>query len=162
MHWGEAITRGTAQLAVACYLLRVLADLSGSRSRTLASWQRGFWTLGSVAMGLHIGAAFQFIHHWSHAEAVRHTAEQTAQVTGWHWGGGIYFNYAFAAFWLIDAVRWWRRDVQAFPQTRLGFWTTHTVFALMMFNATVVFGPAYWQWAAVIFGGAAIAVWGRR
>ncbi len=160
MPWGEAITRGTAQLAVGCYLFRVLADLSGSRSRTLALWKRGLWTLGALAMGLHIAAAFQFIHHGSHAEAVRHTAEQTARVTGWDWGGGIYFNYVFAAFWLIDAVRWWRRDAQSYPQTRLGFWATHAVFGFMMFNATVVFGPWYWRCVFVIFSGTAVLTWG--
>ncbi len=158
MPWGEAITRGTAQLAVACYLLRVLADLSGSPSQSLAVWTRRSWTLGALAMAVHVGAAFQFVHHWSHAEAVRHTAEQTAQVTGWDWGGGIYFNYAFAAYWLFDAFRWRRRKAQTNPP-RFQFWATHAAFAFMMFNATVVFGPAYWTWVALMFGGAVLLIW---
>ena len=151
MEWGEAITRGTAQIAMACYLSRVLLDVAGWNSEAANSWKRGLWTLGCLALWLHVAAAFEFVHHWSHRDAVEATAEQTRRVTGWFWGGGVYVNYAFAAFWLLDVLSWWRQGTEAAHGSRGWFWLTQAVFGFLIFNATVVFGPSYWRYVAAGF-----------
>jgi hypothetical protein len=97
----------------------------------------------------HVACAFEFQHDWSHAAAYAHTAKRTAEVTGWSWGGGLYFNYLTALLWSLDAVVcWcWARGRWAPPRPyRLaagGF------LAFMIVNATVVFGAPFWRWLAV-------------
>jgi hypothetical protein len=159
MEWGEMLTRGLAQLAVACYLVRVLADIGGWHSLSIARANRWVWSIGCAALWLHVAAAFHFIHHWSHAEAVRQTAEQTRQLTGWSWGGGVYINYAFAFFWLMDVAFLWRRGLKPDSRSAASFWTIHSMFGFMMFNATVVFGPLYWRYVGLVFAGLGIAAW---
>ena len=161
----EVLTRWSVRLAVAFYLVRVFIDLRfagrhGTASQ--ASRARWFWTLGFVFYVVHVACAFGFYHQWSHLAAYRHTAEQTAAVLGIDWGGGLYFNYAFTLFWLTDLVRWWRGGVE-FPYRRRGyFWTLHAVFAFMMFNATVVFGPPWWRWTAPVIAAALVTAWLSR
>jgi hypothetical protein len=162
MPGGEALTRSLAAIAVVCYLLRVLIDVWGSRSQRIARWNRRVWTLGCLALWLHVAAAFHFIHDWSHAAAVRQTAEQTKQLTGFAFGGGVYFNYVFAAVWLLDVVLCWRRGWNDPANAPARFWTIHAVFAFMMVNATVVFGPAYWRSVGIAFAGLFAAVWACR
>ena len=65
------------------------------------------WTAGFVVFVAHMFAAFQFVHHWSHADAYADTARKTAALTGLDWGGGLYMNYLLAVVWLAD-VLWWR------------------------------------------------------
>ncbi len=155
MHEGELLTRGLAQLAVGCHLFKVLSDLRGSHDR----WARWVWTLGCAGLWLHIVAAFHFVHDWSHAEALRQTAEETRKLTGWYWAGGIYINYAFAGLWLFDVLGWWSAGHKPRPQSPARFWTIHAVFAFMMLNATVVFGPDYWRIVAVSFTAVAVLIW---
>jgi hypothetical protein len=159
MEWGEVLTRLLAQLAVACYLLRVLLDLGRRRSPHIAHWKRRVWTAGCAALWLHIAGAFHFVHDWSHADAVRQTAEQTRELTGWAWGGGVYINYAFAIYWLIDVILCWRRDSKSVSPPPARFWAIHAIFAFMMINATIVFGPAYWRYIAIAFTAVTLAAW---
>jgi hypothetical protein len=41
---------------------------------------------------------------------------------------------------------WWRRAVRHQQTPRAVFWSVHALFAFMLFNATVVFGPPFWRW----------------
>lgn len=157
---GDALILWTARLMVGCYFARVVIHL----------WQRGpqkepaarlFWTLGCGLLLAHLAAAFGFRHHWSHAAAYAHTAARTAAVTGLNWGGGIWFNYAFALFWTADVVRCWRKPADS-PEPGTRFYTVHAVFALMMLNATAVFGPWWWKWAAAIAMIVLGALWSLR
>lgn len=153
LHLGETLIRWSIRLAVACYLARVFMDLRFWRR---CGWgdhgrkTRWFWTLGCALYVIHVACAFGFRHHWSHASAYNHTAEQTAAVTGIHWGGGLYFNYAFTAFWLADTIAWWKRGIDFPYRSSRYFWTLHGVFAFMVLNATVVFGPPFWKWAGIL------------
>lgn len=153
---------------VLCYLARVLLDwrtagldqpdrsaLAHSRTARLA------WTAGCGLYLLHVLSAFALVHHWSHVAAYEHTADRTAAVVGWRWGGGLYINYAFTLLWLADTTAWWVRG-RRWPPTRSYFWMLQAVFALMMFNATVVFGPALWRRAALIGAAAAAIGWAVR
>lgn len=151
----EWITRAAIWIALLCYFAATITRLSpNSRNSSLPRW---FWTLGCLAYVAHIFCAFQFYHFWSHEAATADTARQTAEVTGWNWGGGIWFNYLFTIAWIADVARMWRfklttpsRRIQILPACWQAF------FFFMVFNATVIFasGPARWLGA---IGCAAVA-----
>lgn len=149
----ELLTRWSVRLAVACYLGRVALDMGlvtpwpARSTMRLARW---VWTVGCLLYLVHVLCAFAFFHDWSHSLAYAHTAAQTAAVVGIRWGGGLYFNYVFTLFWLADAAAWWAGDVHTHYRRGWYFWTLHVVFAFMVFNATVVFGPPPWRPVAMI------------
>lgn len=169
----DAWLRWPIRLAVACYLVRVLGDLHRSRRQRdadepLQSRPRGglpvrwrvLWTVGWVAYLVHVWAAFEFVHHWSHAAAFQQTAEQTAAVVGWNRGEGIWFNYAFTLLWTVDICRQWLCPLRS--TCRLVWHPVvescwQGLLALIVFNATVVFGPTYWWLVAVVFAG--VSAW---
>ncbi len=156
----ELVTRWTVRLAVACYLGRVAIDLGllcDWASQSPGKIARWLWTVGCLFYVAHVICAFAFFHEWSHNFAYAHTAAQTEALTGFRWGGGLYLNYAFTLFWLADTIGWWARDVNSHYRIRGYFWSVHAVFAFMVFNATVVFGPPVWRWVAPIVG-AALAI----
>lgn len=117
-------------------------------------WLRGArwaWTAGCTCFLVHVFAAFSTFHHWNHQSAYDEVARQTNDFAGLNWGGGIYFNYLFAAAWLCDVVWWWNNP-QAFlrrPQWVETAW--HGYFFFMIVNGAVVFvhGPARWLGAVL-------------
>ena len=162
---GELLTRCTIRAAVACYLGRVLLDVRFLRpgSRRMPSMiyrlARWLWSAAGALAVVHVVLAMGVFHGWSHEAAYRHTARETAAVTGLAWGGGLYVNYAFVALWMADIAAWWLRG-PTFPYRRRAFfWTVQIVFAFIMLNATVVFGPPLWRWVAA--GAAAALVLAR-
>lgn len=157
---GEALVRWSIRVAVACYLGRVFLDIGLWPNR--ARWPRyhaarGLWTIGCGCYLLHVLSAFAFFHTFSHEQAYRHTAAQTQQVTGIDWGGGLYVNYAFTLWWAADTTVWWAGDVRLPYRRRSYHLMLHAVFAFMMFNATVVFGPPEWRYAGCVVGAAIAA-----
>jgi hypothetical protein len=145
MSFGEHVTRWTIRAALVCCALaavELLRNRPTSGGRPAQLW----WTAGFVLYLAHVAAAFQFVHHWSHAAAYRHTAQQTYEICGIDWGGGLYFNYAFTLAWLADVVWIW---TSGHPQSSRPGWlrlTWYAFFVFMVINATVVFedGPARW------------------
>lgn len=134
---GEMLTRWTVRLALGLYVLTVALRLAAPGRRGAA---RLAWTAGCGLFLAHVAAAFHFFHSWSHADAYRETARQTAERVGTDWGGGLYFNYVFAAAWAADAAWWWLRGLHGYD--RRPRWVgaaLHGFFAFMAFNATVVF-----------------------
>jgi hypothetical protein len=118
---------------------------------------RLFWTLGAAALGLHMAAAFQWYHHWSHSAAVVATAEQTATVTGWRWGGGVWINYAMLALWSWDAIRWWNTDGNCKASTPPI--ALRGAFAFLWFQGAVVFAHSGIRAiAGLVFVGLAIRI----
>src|SRR4029079_17504189 len=99
MDTSKLITRLTALAAVALYGASLLVDRPQSppAARQKARW---LWTGGCAIYLVHMACAFGLIHNWSHADAYRHTAERTAELVGFDWGGGLYFNHLFTAVWL--------------------------------------------------------------
>ena len=75
MSAADLLVRGTACMA---FVLYVAALVLGKRP----DWSRGLWTTGCLVFWLHVACAFQFVHHWSHAEAFEATARQTLETTG--------------------------------------------------------------------------------
>jgi hypothetical protein len=145
METGELLTRWTVRVAAGLYVLALALRLS-ARDRPWLVCARLFWTVGCFAFLLHVVCAFQFYHHWSHSVAYETTANQTADVVGLHWGGGLYANYAFALVWLVDVAWWWRGLERYEARPRYVEWTIQGFLGFMMFNATIVFGRAVARW----------------
>ena len=145
---GELLTWWSVRLAVAGYAARLLLDAgvpAGPRSQKLA---RLIWTTAWALYLLHVAAAFHFYHGWSHTNAVHFTARQTWETVGIDWGGGLYANYAFSLIWTADVAAWWWIGWQYPLLHRRMYAAVQILFAFMVFNATVVFGPTWWRWAA--------------
>lgn len=142
----DFIVRTTAAVCVGLYLVACLVALKRSAAdRTAKIW----WTAGWVMLIVHTAAAFHYRHDWSPLLAADHVAQRTEQVVGFYWAGGIWFNYALLLAWGIDVALLWTIGA---PKV----WTlfVHAFLAMMVISATVVFGPAYWWIAAVLFGAA--------
>lgn len=148
----ELLTRWSVRIAIACYLGRVALDLgllNRSGALSVSKISRWLWTIGCLFYVSHVICAFEFFHQWDHGRAFAHTAAQTESLIGIRSGVGLFFNYAFTGLWLADTSAWWLRDANKHYQTRAYFWTVQGVFAFMVFNATVVFGPRIWNLAAI-------------
>ena len=126
----------------------------GSSDKGLQSW-RVAWTVACVLLVTHVLAAFHFEHNWNHTAALRHTAEQTARVTGINWGGGLYFNYAFLMLWFVDVAFLWRAPDRTHPRLHQ---FTNLACVFMVINATVVFGPRWWIWPVTVVGLIAVVI----
>jgi hypothetical protein len=156
---GDAFTRNTARLTVACYGLAgvLMTLLRGDEWQAVSGrgrLTRWCWVLGVAAFWVHVAVAYHFIHHWSHAHAVQHTREVGGV------GEGIYVSHFFGLVWLLDAA-WWLarpRGYAARPAWLGGL--VHTFMAFVVFNGTVVYepGPIRWAGAALFLVLAALLV----
>jgi hypothetical protein len=156
------LTLWLARASMAFYAIAVLISASrrDSSPKKFKQWQAA-WSAACLLLIAHVVAAFHFEHHWSHITALQHTAEQTAQVTGINWGGGLYFNYAFLVLWLVDVAFLWRVSEHSHSMLHR---VTSLACLFMVVNATVVFGPGWWFWpvAAVGLAAAVIYQWSHR
>lgn len=134
----------TARLAAGCYLARVALRLA--RPGKVPSFPECLlWTAGAALLLLHVAAAFHLVHHWSQSSAWEATARQTAKVYGVNWGGGVVINELFLLLWSADAARLWReRRVGRRLAPLWWSWLVHLTFAVLMVNATAVFGSRGW------------------
>jgi hypothetical protein len=139
------LTRGTALAAMGLYAATLMLRAGAKRAPGRLRLARLAWTAGCIIFLAHVGCAFHFYHHWSHAAAHENTARRTAAVVGWSWGGGLYFNYIFALLWPMDVALWWRNAAGSRFPAGLDY-LVQGFFALMAFNATIVFaiGPVRW------------------
>ena len=137
---GTAITLITARASAILYACSLGLLLIGPRHDRLA---RVSWTLGCALLWVHVTAAFHFVHHWSHAEALRFTAEQSARLTGARAGWGIYLNYLLMLVWAGDCAWWWLAGINAYrARHRAITFLMHAFLLFMMVNATVVFASS--------------------
>ncbi len=102
-------------------------------------WSTAAWRFGAISFLVHVGAAFEWVHGWSHAQALAATAQQTRAVTGWNSGGGLWVNYAFAATWVWVALFWPR-----LPLTARRIWVGWFLF--MELNGAVIFVSGAKRW----------------
>jgi hypothetical protein len=107
------------------------------------------WTAGCLFYLLHVYAAFEHFHGWSHAAAYAETARQTSELFGIHWGGGLFFNYVFTLVWLADVVWWWRGVEVYASRPRWAAATIHVFLAFLFFNGAVVFASGFSRWAGL-------------
>lgn len=111
----------------------------------LVRFSRGLWTAACGFYLLHMITAFAFFHNFSHREAYEATARQTQALLGVHYGGGLYWNYAFTAVWIGDVLWAWMGNYAR--RARWVSWSIHGFLGFLFFNATVVFGKGWIRWA---------------
>ena len=137
-------TQTTIWLALICWFLATGRRIhcQGREDRTT----RLLWTLGFAAYVAHVLLAFHFHHQWSHDAAVEDVAKQTGETTGFHWGGGIWFNHFFTLAWAVDTIHLWLRpDATSVAGQKIrNAWRGFMFF--MIFNATVVFEDGFIRW----------------
>ncbi len=135
------LTQATIWIAMLAWTIAIL--------RREHSWSG----VGLVFYILHIFAAYEFHYQWSHAVALSETARQTAEVTGWESGVGLYFNYALAAILASDLAFQYIRGKRPLPRIVDGL-----VF-FMIFNGAVVFGNGAVRLYGAILCGVIAAAW---
>jgi hypothetical protein len=147
----DVVTRQTARVAVLFWGLASAFRLTDHRD-----WARAAWVVGAVTFLVHVTTAFDRVHGWSHAAAVRHVES----VSGF--GPGLLVSYAFTVLWAADAGWWWldRRGYESRPG-----WldqVVHGFIAFVVFNGTVVYETGFIRWAgAGLFAGLAF-LWAHR
>ncbi|MEW6302241.1 MAG: hypothetical protein AB1705_02145 [Verrucomicrobiota bacterium] len=157
MDTGELLTRGSIWLALGCYFAAAGVTLTKGRDGAV----RWLWTVGCAAYLAHVVAAFHFFHDWSHAAAYAETARQTAELTRWNWGGGIYINHLFTLVWTADALWWWLKPDGYAKRPQWMEASIHSFFVFMIFNGAVVFGHGPVRWFGVAGLGVLGVVWWR-
>ena len=105
---GEYLTRATVRVALAYYAAALALMLTLRPEEWVASTSRGrlarwCWALAWLTYAVHVGMAFHYYHHWSHADAVRHTRAVSGV------GEGVYVSYLFSLVWALDVAWWWLR-----------------------------------------------------
>jgi hypothetical protein len=141
---GQSLTLWSVRVACVLYAAALAAWLTHKPSRA-----RALWTLGLLAFLSHVAAAFSSYHGWSHRAAYEATASRTGEMFGVYWGGGLYFNYVFAAVWTAD-VGWMWLDGRSYKQRPK--WVSaviHTFLAFMFLNGAIVFASGWIRWVAV-------------
>ncbi|MBY0522337.1 MAG: hypothetical protein K2R98_03020 [Gemmataceae bacterium] len=145
---GDHLIRGTIRLSLLFWFLAVNlmlwlrpAEWPGVGRGNLA---RYCWTLAWAAYVIHLGMAFHFYHHWSHADAVQHTAD----VTG-GFGEGIYFSHFFTAVWTADVAWWWLWPFLYARRPGGIDRGLHAFLLFIIFNGTVVYEEGPIRWAGV-------------
>ena len=71
----------TARLAVVLYLVGLGLRFWKNDSKL----SQVVWTVGFFVFLVHVWAAFEYVHQWSHTAAWQHTAVHTENLTGWYW-----------------------------------------------------------------------------
>jgi hypothetical protein len=153
MPLGELLTRWTVRYAVAFYVASLATRGFAPKSSRIA------WTVGCLAYLLHVAAAFAYYHDWSHDQAYTFTAQQTNDVVGIDWGGGLYVNYWFTLVWIGDATWWWLNAESYRHRPRWLDASIHGFLGFIVFNATVVFATGFSRWFGIAACGLLIAVW---
>ena len=101
------------------------------------------WLAGWLMLCVHIAAAFDLVHGWSHAAAFEHT-ERTAGV-----GEGVFVNYAFVLLWGLDVLWLLIGPASYARRSRWIGWPLHGFLAFVTFNATVIYGTGLARWLGV-------------
>ena len=160
---GSFLIAITIYVSLIAYLLAVVCWVAGRRDEVY----RVLWTVGCTFLWAHALCAFHFYHGWSHADAVRLTAEQTKAVIGYEYGNGIWYSYLLLLIWMIDVVRLWRIGIPkpsaAASETETNesvcrsswFWPVfsycvHAYAFFILFNGTVVFEEGAVRWGGII------------
>ncbi len=146
---GDDLVRWTVRLALvywaAAVALLMFLEPGERRAESgrgrLARW---CWTLAWAAYLVHLGMAFHFYHHWSHADAVEHT-ERVSQL-----GAGIYVSHFFTLVWSLDVAFWWLRPGRYAARSPWVDRLLHGFMVFIVFNATVVYESGPIRWAGLV------------
>lgn len=122
---------------------------------------RGAWWAFVTGLALaivHTVLAFEIVHAWSHDDAVRNTAMQTAAVYGTAVGSGVYVNYVFFAAWLADAW-WWRAAPSGYERPALATWALRGFYFVIILNAAVIFAAGWRRAIGAVLVAALVGGW---
>jgi hypothetical protein len=154
--WADVAVRGSIAAATLSWAAAVWLQW---RHPSRGAVARAFWTIGAGLTIIHAVAVFHYIHHWSQDEALAHTARQTAALTGLHWGGGLYVNYAFISLWAGDAALWWRDRASYEGRSAVSRDILLAIFVFMFVNGGIVFAHGSARAIGLISVG--IVIWAR-
>ena len=146
----EAVARWSAWPAFLCYAAALAIGFLSREPRRMGL-ARGLWTVGWLALVVHVSVAMLLVHHGSWQAAYEHTAERTLAATGWNSGSGVWFNLVTVFVWGFFVLWMWLRPHAVERRPRWLEWTVHFYVAFMMINATLVFGSPAAQIAAGLF-----------
>ena len=150
------LIHGTVRLSLLCYFAALAGGLLVSdQPLRQERWLRAAWTAGLLLLLAHIAAVFHFVHHWRHALAVAHTAQETRAVIGLEFGPGVYFNYLFAALWSADVAWWWFAPASRRRRSKLFTTLLHTYLFFIVINSVIVFETGVLRWSGI----AGVCVW---
>jgi hypothetical protein len=155
---GDALVRNTVRLALLYYALAASLMLLLRRDDWAAvsargRLARGCWTLAWAAYVIHVGVAFHYAHHWSHAEAVEATRRRSGV------GEGIYVSHLFTLLWTADVLWWWLWSRGYAARNAWVDRVLHGFMVFVIFNATVVFEGGLVRWAGAVLLAALAGVW---
>lgn len=122
---------------------------------------RVVWSMGAIAMALHIGIAFHAVHGWSQSAAVDATARRLLALMNWGWGGGVILNEILLAWWCTDAARAWGRG-DGWNRPGVYRSTRRFVFWFLWFNGAVVFASGGRRWIAGLVCAGLLWIWWQR
>lgn len=160
---GEALTLWTIRLALAAYFGRLVIELTCvPRTPVIERLARWLWTIGGLFLWLHVACAFEHFHAWSHASALAQTARDTAAVTGFDWGGGLWINYFVMLLWAGDVVWWWLAPLSHQARGRAWEIAWQGGLAFIVFNALVVFKTGPLRWTGLLLSAALLTLAIRR
>ena len=155
---GEWLTRGTIWIALSLYVASELAAALRPQGHPFARWLN---TSGGLVFILHVVCAFHFYHHWSHVEAYADTVRQTAEFSGWNWGGGLYLNYLFTLVWLGELIWWWASPTTFARRPRWMSRVERGFFMFMISNGAVVFAHSPMRWYGAVLCALLVVAWWR-
>ena len=138
--------------------------VAGEVGRARFPNRRG-WPWGASACGLglaliHTVLSFAIVHRWSHADAVLHTATQTAAVFGTAVGWGIYVNYLFFAVWALDLMTWSAAGRVA-ARPRGATIALRAFYLVIILNAAVIFAAGGRRLLGIVIVGVMVTAWLR-
>ena len=137
--------------------LSLFAIAEVARDRTTRPWPRAASAAGLALMAAHIVIAMAWRHGWSHASSVVATAQQTREVYGLDWGGGVYVNYVFAIVWGLSLVPW----VRGAGVPRFWVLITRAFFLIVIANAAIVFAAGWRRALGALIVAALLYAWTR-
>jgi hypothetical protein len=141
--------RATIYLALVCLAWRLASELRPARFGRDWHRLRAIWSLGCVAFVAHVCSAFHWKHDWSHADAIRVTAERTYEMMGFRFGEGLYFSYLFLLLWIIDVLWMWLAESAYRARSP---WLTRMLLsylAFIAFNGAVIFESHVTRWVGL-------------
>ena len=146
---GDWLIRNTVRLsllfyAVAALLMLWLRPAEWDASSTRGGWARWAWSLALVAYLVHVLLAIKYAHHWSHADAIRHTRERSG------FGEGIYVSHFFTLVWSLDVGWWWLWPADYARRSPWVDRLLHVFMAFIIFCGTVVYETGFIRWAGVM------------
>ena len=159
---GELLTRLSVWLALAVATLGIGLRWEARGRSAWCDWARWAWTVGCGFFLIHVVCAFHYFYRWSEAVGYSETARQTFVHTGMHWGGGLYFNYLFAAVWLADVVWWWSAPVSFSRRPHLLNVCWDGFFFFMVLNGAVIFVNGPKRWLGAVLCAVLALLWWRR